>query len=197
VDNTVSEPNRRGVIEGSARVVAQLLRTPRIVKTARILLGGLDPAAARLLVRAVISTDSMLFLDAITATPALANAAVHGAREVVLQLLALPADLLHEFVPRLVAEVSGENLGHTAGLALLAVDRLVEAPGGSLAEAVGAFEADFKRGLRKGLASDDAAVSRQVQWLAGTIGRVARENPQLMTRVVRPLVDACREALKE
>ncbi len=195
--NTEHQESRRGVIEGSARIVAELLRTPRITQTVRILLASLDPDAARLLVRAVVYTDTVLFLDVITAAPALANAAVNGAREVCEQVLGLPVDLLHGFGPRLVDEVSGEGLGHAVGVALLAVDRLVNAPGSSLAEAVHAFEADFKRGLQNGLASDDAAVSRQVQWLADTIGRVARENPQLMTRVVRPLAAACREALKE
>jgi hypothetical protein len=196
VDPPENGQNRRGVIDGSARIIGEVLRTPRIVKTARIVLGNLDPAAAPALVRAVMFTDSMLFLDAISAAPALVNAAVLGAREVCEQLLAMPADLLHRFGPRLVAEVSGEQLGETAGLALVAVGRAVEAPGDSLAEAVRTFEADFKRGLQKGLARDDAAVPRQVEWLAATIRRVARENPQLMA-LVRPLVAACREALVE
>lgn len=197
VDPSEPGPKRRGVIDGSARVIGELLRTPRIVKTARILLGNLDPDAAPALVRAVMYSDSMLFLDAISAAPALANAAVLGVQEVCEQLLALPAELLHRFGVRLIAEVSGEQLGRTTGLALLAAGRVVEAPGDALAEVVRAFEADFKRGLQKGLGSDDAVVGRQVERLAATIRRVAWENPQLMERVVRPLAAACRDALEE
>jgi len=197
VDPTEPGRQRRGVIDGSARVIGEVLRTPRIVKTARILLGNIDPEAAPALVRAVMFSDSVLFLDALAAAPALANAAVLGAREVCDQLLGLPTDLLHRFVARLISEVSGEEVGVTTGLALVAAGRLVEAPGDSLAEVVRAFEADFIRGLQKGLADDDAVVGRQVERLAATIRRVARENPQLMARVVRPLAAAWRDALEE
>jgi len=185
------------VIDGGARILGELLRTPRIVKTARIVLGNLDPEAAPALVRTIMYADSMLFFDVVTAAPALANAAVLGAREVCEQVLTLPEELLRRFVPRLLEEVSGEQLGEAAGLAVLAVGRVVSSPDGLLALKGRAFESDFKRGVAKGLSRDREMVGRQVAWLADTIVRVARENPRLMAQVVRPLVTACQQALEE
>lgn len=186
-----------GVLDGGARILGELLRTPRVVKTARLVLGNLDPGAAPALVRTVLYADSALFLDLVTAAPALANAAVLTTRELCAQLLDLPEGLLGGLVPRLLSELGAEPLGETTGLALRALGRVLEAPGEGFAETGRTLEADFKRGLRKGLAPDGEVVGRQVAWLAGTIRRVARENPQLMTKVVRPLVAACTEALKE
>lgn len=197
VDSPTNGSERRGVIDGGARILGELLRTPRIVKTARIVLSHLDPEAAPTLVRTVMYADSMLFFDVVSAAPSLANAAVLGTREVCEQLLTLPEELLHRFLPRLLEEVSGEQLGEAAGLAVLAVGRVVSSPDGGLAESARAFEVDFKRGVSKGLSRDPERVGRQVTWLADTIVRVARENPRLMTQVVRPLVNACRQALKE
>jgi hypothetical protein len=197
VDSPTTGSERRGVIDGGARILGELLRTPRIVKTARIVLSNLDPEAAPTLVRTVMYADSMLFFDVVSAAPALANAAVLGTREVCEQLLALPEELLHRFIPRLLEEVSAEQLGEAAGLAVLAVGRVASSPDGSLAERARAFETDFKRGLQKGLSRDEELVGRQVTWLADTIVRVARENQRLMKQVVRPLVNACRQALQE
>ncbi len=197
MDSQTKGSVQRGVIDGGARILGELLRTPRIVKTARIVLNNLDPEAAPTLVRTVLYADSMLFLDVVTAAPALANAAVLGAREMCEQLLTLPEELLHRLLPRLLQEVSGEQLGEVTGLAVLALGRVARNPDGALTQQVRAFESDFKRGVHKGLSADEDMVGRQVTWLADTIVRVARENPGLMTQVVRPLVSACRQALQE
>ncbi len=132
-----------------------------------------------------------------TAAPRVANAAVLGTREVCAQLLDLPEALLGRLVPRLLGDLAAEPLGETAGLALRALARVLEAGGEDLAETGRALGDDFQRGLHQGLAGDEEALSRQVARLAEAIRRVARENPQLMTAVVRPLVAACADALQE
>ncbi len=197
VDGASSGSGRRGIIEGSARILGELIRTPRVVKSVRIVLDNLDAPAAPELVRTILYADSSLLFDAVASSPALANAAVLGVRELFTQVLALPEALLRRMLPRLLSEVQGEALGEAAGLALRALGRAVQSDGGPLDAAARDFEQDFKQGLRSGLGADADVVDRQVAQLAGTIRRLAKENPALMSRVVRPLVQACRDALEE
>ena len=85
-----SNDSAPGIIGGGARILKELLRSPRVTKTARILLSNLDPEASPELVRTLVYGDTALFFDLLSATPELANAAILGLREGAEQLQQLP-----------------------------------------------------------------------------------------------------------
>ena len=151
-----NEPRMDGIIAGGARVLRELIRSPRVVKTARIVLGNLDPEGARELMRVVMFQDSALFLDLVTAAPALANTAFSAGHELFTQLLTLPDSLLDRLVPRLLGELSAETLGEATGLGWVSITKLLGQPSTALRNAAEAFERDFIQGLKAGLARADA-----------------------------------------
>ncbi len=140
-----------GVIGGGARMLRELLRTPRVVKTMRIALSNLDPENAPALVRTVLFGDSVLFFDLLTAGPDLANAVILGEREAATQLLEIPQELVDRFLPRLFEELSAEDLGEGAALASLALARLFGRNNPALEAGLTTFEKGFARGWQRAL----------------------------------------------
>lgn len=102
---------RRGPIEGTSRVVRELLRTPRFKKTVNILLSELDPENAGLLVRTIIWEDPEFFLSLFGATPDIANAAIIGLLELSRQMSNFPPRLLASFLAEILAGLDAESLG--------------------------------------------------------------------------------------
>jgi len=216
-----------GVIAGGAHLLRELLRTPRVAKTARILLSHLDPAAAPELVRTVLLQDPVLLLDLLSASPALLNASVLATKEVLRQVGAVPQALSDRFLHGLLADLSAAELGRTSALGALTAVRFLGRRSPALTAALSSFGEEFDRGFRQtlqaegsspgGLASsavsgllvvaewgarhaerlaDQGATDEAVERLAAGLRRLAQDHPNLMRRIVRPLVDAGREALE-
>jgi hypothetical protein len=216
---------RRGVIEGGARVLRELLRTPRVRRSIEIVLAGLDPENAPSLVRAV-TEDQALALDLVASAPALANASFAAARELLSVAAGEPAGLLRALTARLLGELDAEELGRAAGLGLVLVRRLRgddsvalalarlgrgvergvaealerhEGDGGALPER--AVEAALRRAgaiaARLGPESLEAGspTARAVRALALGIPGLAERHPAFVEGVVRPLAGALRAAL--
>ncbi len=106
---------RRGPIEGTSRVVRELLRTPRFKKTVNILLSELDPENTGLLVKTLMWEDPELFLSLFGATPDIANVAINGLLELSRQLSNFPPGLLASFLSVLMEGLEMESLGTAVG----------------------------------------------------------------------------------
>jgi hypothetical protein len=91
---------RRGPIEGTSRVLRELIRTPRFKKTVGILIRELDPENAGLLVRTLMWEDPEFFLSLLGAAPDVINAGVKVGRFVTNEVSAGAACFLHLRDPR-------------------------------------------------------------------------------------------------
>lgn len=201
--NGTGSTNAVGVIGGGARMLRELLRTPRVVKTMRIALSNLDPQAAPELVRTVLFGDTVLFFDLVSATPDLANAAILGQREAATQLIEMPEELVDRFLPQLLEEVSAEGLGEGAALASLAALRLVGRKNPALATKLTTFEQKFARGWQKALKEResqggelaDAAVTTVLGAADRAAGHLdaALDDDSPLTKAVTRLVEGIRQ----
>lgn len=181
----MASPEAGGIIAGGARILREAIRTPRVARTVRILLGNLDPESAPELVRAVMRQDPVLFLDLISATPKVVNCLARGATEVGEQLLALPDGLMDRLLPRLLDELAAERLGEAAGLIVGVFARLATRESDTLGAATRKLRQDLARGWSQGLARtgvDQAAV---------------RSGARAAWRAIRGLVDEPQEARDE
>jgi hypothetical protein len=216
---------RRGIFEGSAGVLRELLRTPRLRQSIEVVLGGLDPENAPSLVRAV-TADHALFLDLLASAPALWNAAVGAARELLGTIAREPEGVLRSVSAPLLRELDAEGLGRAAGLALglvmrargdVEVERALEALGRGAtrgaAEALAGLDVDLGSlperfvaaalrhadaiAARLGPASLDpgSPTSRAVLALAEGLPRLAARHPDFVEGVARPVVSALRATL--
>jgi hypothetical protein len=140
-----------GLIDAGARILGQLLRSPRLVQSVRVALRHLDPEAAPRLVRAAMRGDPVLFLELVSATPALANAGILGLREAVTQLGELPAELTDRLLPRLLGELRAEELGELAALTLGYAHQRLGGERPALSRAWAELEQGFARGWRRAL----------------------------------------------
>ncbi len=162
-----SNDSAPGIIGGGARILKELLRSPRVTKTARILLSNLDPEASPELVRTLVYGDTALFFDLLSATPELANAAILGLREGAEQLQQLPHALVDGFASQLLEKLDAEALGEGAALVVLALGQLLGGDQTALSERLAAFERGVVRGWNKAVST--GAVERQAL-LSATVG---------------------------
>jgi hypothetical protein len=206
MDGTEQNTERNGVIAGSARVVRELIRTPRLLKTARILLANLDPENAPVLIRTLVYQDATLTLDLLSATPDLVKTALLAGREICTLLLELPRELRNRFLLRLLAELPAEQAGEVVGLALIAGLRLVEAP--PLTTALSKVEEEFHQGLKQTLHQDNGAPSTVgPQWgkvalavsnrIASRLGEMAAEEGSSLPETVQLLAQGIRQLARD
>ena len=222
--------SRPGPIEGTGRVLRELLRTPRFKKTVTDLLNALDPENAAFLVRTLVREDPIFFLGLLGAAPTVANAGVNGLGELFRQFANFPAELLAGFMPGLFDDIDAEQAGEAAGLLLVMLARVNESGGAALARAGSDFGARFRKGVEGALAGagegtgsaaavmldiaipalssaaarlgaeaarGDTGAGEAVSKLADGISRIIRDNPEFVSSVVAPLVDAARLALAD
>lgn len=111
---------RSGPIDGTSRILRELLRTPRFKKSVNVLLSELDPENAAELVRTLMWEDPEFFLSLFAAVPDLANAVVAALLELSGQLGNFPPGLLASFLAIAVEKLDVEGLGRTvAGVSRL------------------------------------------------------------------------------
>ena len=196
-----SKVNDAGVLEGTSRVLRELLRSPRTRQSLAVLLDHLDPDNAGLLVDA-LTDDPALNLDLVVSTPVAVNATAVLCHRLLSQLASAPPELIRELGPRLVGEVDARRIGETVGLGLALALRATASEDG--AEAVSALGDGFTEGLRTALQGSDLppedVLERGVRWglertavLAEPLERMAREEPRLVREKVGPLARAWRE----
>lgn len=93
---------KRGLSE---RVLRELIRSPKFKASLKICAGGIDPATADGLAKALLWEDVETFMGTVSALPALVNFLVALAREVAAQLNAFPPPMLVAFMSQLVGNV--------------------------------------------------------------------------------------------
>lgn len=190
-----------GVLEGTSRVLRELLRSPKTRQSIAVLLDHLDPDNAGLLVDA-LTDDPALNMDLVVSTPAAANATTVLCHRLLSQLASAPPELIRELAPRLIGEIDARRLGETVGLAFALALRATDSDDG--AAALGALGDGFTEGLRTALQESelppDEVLERGVRWglegsaaLADPLQRLAREDSQFVREKVGPLARAWRE----
>lgn len=172
---------RPGPIEGTSRVLRELLRTPNFKKSVRIILNELDPENAAVLVRTLMWEDAEFFLGLVGASPKFANAGVYAARELASQLAAFPPALLAGFLEGIIEDMDSEALGELAGTAFRMALELREIHDEGMALASSEFSEGFTRGLAGSLGVEDEG--------AGAI--------QMLLEKALPLIKARAAALGE
>ncbi len=193
--------SRSGVIEGSSRVLREILRTPRTRRSLEVILDNLDSENAALLVDA-LTDDPGLSMDLAVSAPALANTATVASHRLLSLLASVPPELLRELVPELIGELEARRLGETVGMALALALRATDSD--EAAAAAGAFGEGFAEGLREAL--QDAgqapgdALQRGMRWsltlappLAEQLHRMAQEDPAFVREALGPLARAWKE----
>lgn len=221
---------RKGVIEGSARILREILRTPRCRQSVKILLNELDPENTPLLLRAIQEEAPELFLDLLNTSPALANIAFEGLHELLAQLHNFPPALLSSFLAEQLGELNGEKLGGASALALLMILQTADQQDEKLPEAAKGFHRDAAKGFADALdecevdredlaerlvklilsradsiaakwgeqaAQPDSSTAKTVRSLAEGIKEIAAKHPDFIGNVVKPLVEAGREAIAD
>ena len=212
-----------GIFAGGADILSELLKTPRVTKSIRILLSHLDPENARALVRTLMFQDSGLFLDLICSLPKLVNAVVHGNLELCARLVELPKELLDALLPRLLDEMDAEQIGRAVGLGLHSFVGLFGQANPKLAESAQLFSKKASRGLHQALdesvlletpdqsqvglvamlvwllgraaAKDGSRVQHGIGSLSTGIRQVLEANPEFVTHVIQPLRKAVNESI--
>ena len=170
---------RRGVIAGSAAVLRELLRTPRVRRSLDVLLGELDPENAPRLAHALMEDPSIPF-DLLTAAPRLCNAATGALSALLVRLGAYPPRLLQSLLARIMDELDAEQAGALVGTALGIAVRAHQ--GADVARAASAIGEGFSRGFTRALASHDIDAKTLFQRVLG--------------RALGPVTEACRAALE-
>lgn len=216
---------RKGPIEGTSRVLRELLRTTRFKKTVRMIINELDPENAVLLVRTLMWEDPEFFLGLISGSPSIINAFIEGSNEFSKQIASFPTPLLAGFVMGAGNQLDGESLGEALGHLLCIAAKLGDLGVG--AQVGSKLREDVLAGLRRAveeegstegvtdlvmkllaplvssgisrmernLAEDGSETRKMIEVVAEEMRKTAQENPEFMKGVVAPLVDAWRSSL--
>lgn len=201
-------PTRQGVIDGCNRVCRELLRSPNVRQSLRILLRELDPENAPALVRTLLRTDPELTLGLLSALPGMGNAALLGMREAMLLLANYPPALLASFLAQMAAELDAEALGETAGLLLAVVVKAAQQDIGGLSKNTEGLKSGIATGFHNALSQNglepysvpgtlaDAAVSA-IQSFAAHLNEQAQKDESGTAAAVDKLAAGIREAAKQ
>jgi hypothetical protein len=142
---------RKGPIEGTSRVLAELLRTPRFKASVRVILRDLDPENAALLVRTLMLEDPEFFLSLVAAMPALINASIASMAEVAAQASTFPPPVLTGFMAGIIQDIDARRLGRTAGQMLALSARLSAERDEELSAATRSFWEGLGTGISESL----------------------------------------------
>jgi hypothetical protein len=186
--------HRRGVIGGSAAILRQCLRTPRVRKSIEIILGDLDPENAPALIDAV-TEDSSLPYNLLSSTPPLVNAGAMATEALFGKVLAAPPKLLRAFVVRVVDGVDAERLGNVVGLVLVLAVRIQR--DGEVRARIRRFGDGFRRGLSSTLEGHGEGdnVKESVTDLASALRAAGHNNQSFVENFLRPFMEAAKDAL--
>lgn len=137
-----------GLIDALARVLRQLIRTPKFRDALVLMLNSIDPAGARELVRVFFWEDTGLFLSIVGAVPSLVNTGCELAAEAAGQLNSMPTPLLQEFMGRVVEGIDGPAAGEAAG-GLLSMALSLFGDGSKFPDTLGSLGEEFGRSFRQ------------------------------------------------
>jgi hypothetical protein len=224
--DTVTEQEdetRPGPIDGLARILRELIKTPRFRQSVGILMSELDPQSARLLVRTLMWEDFSFFLSLAGSSPDVINTWVIALDELMEQMSKMPEPLLTDFASGMVGKLNGEALGSAMAGALELIASISVSEDEGMRDSLEGLRHDVAKGFAR---DDGSAAERLVEqtmpivsaWM-GRVGseslvegspanravkafsegirQAARENPEFVEGVVTPLADAWRDAFEE
>jgi hypothetical protein len=99
----------------SERLLKELIKSPKFKSDLKLILGGIDPAAAGGLIRTLLWEDVETFMGTVSALPATINYLVQAGRELMVQLNTFPPPILIAFLSQLVDEVDFAAMEETVG----------------------------------------------------------------------------------
>jgi hypothetical protein len=223
MEETMTAGAGPGLVDAAARVLRELLRTPRFKQSLKIVLGSLDPESAPNLVRTLAWEDTDIFLSLLGSLPELANILLLASRELVSQMENFTPEMLDEFLGQVAERLDGEALGETLGGALSLVSRVTSC-GDRASAGAKSLAAAVSRGLARARGERgegrEAPLSAEMLDLLGKAARLAleaasvegspaeqallslgedlagavREHPETARRLVEPLLQAWRSA---
>ena len=217
------EGTRPGPIDGLARILRELIKTPRFRQSVGILISELDPEGARLLVRTLIWEDFAFFLSLAGSSPDVANTCVIALDELMAQMSKMPQPLLTDFASGVVGRLDGEALGSAMAGALELVASMSVAEDEGLRTSLERLRRDVAGGFARDEGSaaerlveqtmplvsawmgrvgseslvEGSPANRAVKAFSEGIRQAARGNPDFVEGVVTPLADAWRDAFEE
>jgi len=203
-----SSATRKGPVDGTSRILRELLRTPRFKASVRIILRDLDPENGALLVRTLMFEDPEFFLSIFGAIPAVANTAISGLEEMASRASAFPPGVLTGFMAGMVEQIDSRGLGRAAGQALALCARLSATPDRELQRASAAFwegvGAGIAESLPQGAVAGEGATGLLLDALMPLLGSVVsrlgaqavREGSEAR-RLVRGLAESMRAIADE
>ncbi|GEM_PF-1364860 len=150
--------SKKGIFEGLARVLSEVLKSHSFKKKAGIVLENLDPENASLVVRTLMWQDPSFFLSIVGSAPSLVNSAIYGFGELVSGFKSFTPDVLAGFITNAMREIDFASLGESLGL-LTAL--YLQASSSEVVKIsndehpFGAFWAGLRRGFAKGYASEE------------------------------------------
>jgi len=184
---------KKGLFEGAARVLTEVLRTPKVREAVRIVLRNLDPENAALVARAATQTDPELWLSFVGSLPALANAMIVINSELIESTANFAPALLDQQAAQLVADTDLTRLGgNLAACAALAV-RVSKNGEGATAAALGEAGRRLAGGFSAELERQDVEITTLLDSLVAGAAGLMRRHPA----VVRQIVAAGREAIDD
>lgn len=203
-----------GPIDSTARILRELLRSPKFKATITILLRELDPEATPELVRTIFWEDPLFFLSLVAALPALINACLQGLRETLIQTDNFPQETLIELLAQMVDELDGEALGEIGQRSILFWQKLSEDENESLRKATARLRVEISRARGEGIDTTDTLLSWLNNWIhtvserakdpesetsrfISGVGEVLRKNPDFLTHVLAPITSGIAPAGKE
>jgi len=179
--------SKRGPIEGSSRILRELLRSPRFKQTMNILLREMDPENVSLLVRTLVYEDPEFFLSLLGATPSLINVGVKGIVETCREMINFPPGLLEEYLSETASELDAEQIGEAIGLAML----LTVSAADNDNPILGVVGTDFAGRFRKGLTT---SISTEADGVAGALTVLVEKLVPVLEEVVSRMGD---QAMRE
>ena len=201
-----------GLIDAMARVLRQLIRTPKFRDALVLMLNSIDPAGARELVRVFFWEDTGLFLSIVGAVPSLINTGCELVAEAAGQLNSMPTPLLQEFMGRVVEGIDGPAAGEAAG-GLLSMVLSLFGDGSKFPDTLGSLAEEFGSPFRQ--AAGEAPFTGRVEtWMEGVAARAwdkdsttyafiheagtaLERNPEFVEHVLKPLLSPALRAIAE
>jgi hypothetical protein len=151
-----TETPQKGPVEGTSRILRELLRTPSFKKSINVVLSDLDPENARLLAQVLVWEDVEFFLSLVNSLPVLLNVLVELLVELVRQLDNFPDELISGFVAGIIDGLDADGLGKGLGLAVMLLLKMGATENVELKEAGPELVKRFSRGLAGALEAETA-----------------------------------------
>ncbi len=199
--------SRTGWLDAATRSLRRLLRSPLFKGDLRSLFNQIDPGSAPELIRVALWTDPSVSMSILASLPRTANALILGLLEITAQSERFPTPLLANFLRDTLSRIRLASLGEAAGRLTAQSLQLAMAQQdwpSLVREYMRGFSSSIDPDqLAKGLVGAAGVVNRiareHQEWidaLASAVEQTISEHPQLVDRVVVPLLGPVLEAVQ-